>query len=156
MYNILIMTAVSPIKSDCPEYKGLVRYLDIDIPLRNIYDFIELSRNGIHKKSLLHLAKKINFTLAELAQVIHLSERTIQRYPLNKKLGIEPSAKALQLAKLYTKGENTFGDLDRFNDWMAYPSAALYNKKPKKLLDTTFGFQLIEDELIRISHGIYA
>lgn len=150
------MSAVSPLDFDDIESKGLLRYLNIDTPLRNMYDFIELSRNGIDKKSLLHLAKKINFDINDLAQILHMSERTIQRYDLNKKLSVEASARALQLAKLYARGENIFGDLDRFKRWMVHPNTALATKKPKELLDTTFGFQLLSEELVRIEHGIFA
>ncbi|AXT58852.1 DUF2384 domain-containing protein [Aquimarina sp. AD10] len=150
------MVAVSPLDFDSFENKGLLRYLNIDIPLRNMYDFIELSRNGIDKKALLHLAKTISFDLKELALVIHMSERTIQRYDLNKKLSTEASAKALQLAKLYGKGEKVFGDLERFKNWMNHPCTALASKKPKELLDTTFGFELLNEELMRIEHGIFA
>ncbi|WP_298547835.1 antitoxin Xre/MbcA/ParS toxin-binding domain-containing protein [uncultured Aquimarina sp.] len=150
------MSAVSPLDYDGLESEGLLRYLNLDIPLRNIYDFIELSRNGIDKRALVHLAKTIDFDLSELAHVLHLSERTIQRYELNKKLSTEASAKALQLAKLYARGENIFGDLDRFKRWMEHPNIALATKKPKELLDTTFGFQLLNEELVRIEHGIFA
>ena len=149
------MSAVSPLSSDSFENKGLLRYLNIDIPLRNMYDFIELSRNGIDKKALLHLAKFISFDIKELAEILHMSERTIQRYDLNKKLSTEASARVLQLVKLYAKGENIFGDLDRFKNWMEHPSVALAMKKPKDLLDTTFGFQLLNEELIRIEHVIF-
>jgi len=150
------MSAVTPLDFDSFENKGLLRYLNIDIPLQNMYDFIELSRNGIDKKSLLHLAKTIGFDIKELAHVLHMSERTIQRYDLSKKLSTEASAKALQLAKLYAKGENIFGDLERFKNWMNHPSVALGMKKPKELLDTTFGFQILNEELVRIEHGIFA
>ncbi|KAA1248177.1 antitoxin Xre/MbcA/ParS toxin-binding domain-containing protein [Aquimarina sp. RZ0] len=150
------MGAVSPLDFEGLENKGLLRYLNINIPLRNVYDFIELSRNGIDKNSLLHLAKTIDFDISELAHVLHLSERTIQRYESNRKLSTEASAKALQLAKLYAKGENVFGDLDRFKRWMEHPNIALATKKPKELLDTTFGFQLLNEELVRIEHGIFA
>lgn len=151
------MSATSPLHFDnLDNKKGILRYLNIDIPMRTMYDFIELSRNGIDKKSLLHLAKTINFDIKDLAQILHVSERTIQRYELNKKLGVEASSKAIQLAKLYAKGENVFGDLDRFKNWMEHPNTALASKSPKELLDTTFGFQLLGEELVRIEHGIFA
>ncbi|RZS92524.1 type II toxin-antitoxin system Xre/ParS family antitoxin [Aquimarina brevivitae] len=150
------MSAVTPLEQDGFTNKGLLRYLNIDIPLRNIYDFIELSRNGIDKKSLLHLAKTIGFELKELALILHMSERTLQRYALSKNLGVEASAKVLQLAKLYAKGEAVFGDLPKFKKWMEHPNYALAMKKPKELLDTTFGFQLLNEELVRIEHGIFA
>ena len=39
--------------------EGLLRYLNLDIPLHNVYDFIELSRNGINTglNSLLWISK---------------------------------------------------------------------------------------------------
>lgn len=136
--------------------QGVVRYLDIKFPLRTIYDFIEVSRSGITKKNLIHLSKTIHIGLKELAQILHISERTLQRYALNKKLGIEVSTKVLQLAKLYAKGEQVFGDLERFRTWMSLPNTALGHKCPIHLLDTTFGFQVVNEELIRIEHGIFA
>jgi len=39
---------------------------------------------------------------------------------------------------------------------MEHPNLALATKKPKELLDTTFGFQLLNEELVRIEHGIFA
>jgi len=150
------MSAVSPLGYDGIENQGVLRYLNINIPIRNMYDFIELSRNGIDKKSLLHLLKTIDFDLKELAAILHVSERTIQRYSLNKKLSVEISTKVIQLAKLYAKGEGVFGGLDNFKNWMNHPNMALAKKKPKDLLDTTFGFQLLNEELIRIEQGIFA
>ena len=35
-------------------------------------------------------------------------------------------------------------------------SVPLGGVKPKELLDTTYGINLITDELIRIEHGIFA
>ncbi len=135
---------------------GLLRYLNLDIPLHNVYDFIELSRNGINKKNLLFLAKKIEFDLKELASILHISERTLQRYTTSKILSPDVSERAIQLARLYCKGEDVFGDLEQFKKWMQYPSTALGMKKPKELLDTTFGFQLLNEELTKIEYGIFS
>jgi len=136
--------------------EGLLRYLNLDIPLHNVYDFIELSRNGINKRNLLFLAKKIDFDLKELVTILHISERTLQRYALSKKLSPEVSERAIQLARLYCKGEEVFGDLEQFKKWMQYPSMALGMKQPKELLDTTFGFQLLNEELTKIEYGIFS
>lgn len=135
---------------------GLLRYLNLDIPLHNVYDFIELSRNGINKRNLLFLAKKIDFDLKELASILHISERTLQRYAVSKNLSPDVSERAIQLARLYCKGESVFGDLTLFKRWMQHPSMALGMKQPKELLDTTFGFQLLNEELVKIEYGIFS
>lgn len=87
---------------------------------------------------------------------MHLSIRTWQRYTTTQRLPKEASEKVLQVAALYMQGEQVFGDLKKFQGWMSYPNPVLKNKKPLELLDTAFGFQLIQDELIRIEHGILA
>lgn len=136
--------------------EGILRYLNLDIPLHNVYDFIELSRHGINKRNLMFLAKKIDFDIKELVKILHISERTLQRYSASKTLSQEVSERALQLARLYCKGEDVFGDLEQFKQWMLFPSMALGMKKPMDLLDTTFGFQLITDELTKIEYGVFS
>ena len=136
--------------------QGVLRYLNLDIPLHNVYDFIELSRNGINKRNLIFLSQKIGFDLKELSRVLHISERTLHRYTAAKTLSPEVSERALQLAKLYCKGEEVFGALTQFKKWMSHPNRALGMKEPKSLLDTTFGFQLINEELTKIEYGIFS
>lgn len=150
------MNTVSQFSNGEDKSQGILRYLNLDIPLHNVYDFIELSRNGINKRNLLFLAKKINFDLKEMAGILHISERTLQRYTAAKKLSPEVSERAIQLAKLYCKGEEVFGDLEQFKKWMQYPNRALGMKQPKDLLDTTFGFQLLNEELIKIEYGVFS
>ena len=125
-------------------------------PLQNALDLIFLSREGISKKALLILAQNLSFSEKEIADIVHLSERTLQRYPDEKRLNKEATATALQLAALYQQGEEVFGELARFKGWMDYPNPVLSGKKPTDLLDTPFGFQWINDELIRIAHGVLA
>ncbi|WP_161596821.1 type II RES/Xre toxin-antitoxin system antitoxin [Chitinophaga vietnamensis] len=120
------------------------------------FDYIQLSRSGIIKRALLNLSRQLSFSLAELAQVIHLSERTLQRYADDAKLSIDTSERAILLSRLYQRGTEVFGDLENFKEWMRTPLPAFNYQLPISLLDTTFGFQLIQDELGRIEHGLFA
>lgn len=151
-----MMQAATQYSSPEEKGQGLLRYLNLDIPLHNVYDFIELSRNGINKRNLLFLSKKIDYDLKELSTILHISERTLQRYSPSKTLSPEVSERAIQLARLYCKGEAVFGDLEQFKKWMVYPIQALGMKMPKELLDTTFGFQLLNEELIKIEYGVFS
>lgn len=120
------------------------------------FDFISLSRNGIIKRALLNLSRQISFSLSELAQVLHVSERTLQRYADDAKLSADTTERAILLSQLYQRGTEVFGDLENFKEWMRTPLPAFNYQLPISLLDTTFGFQLIQDELGRIEHGIFA
>jgi putative toxin-antitoxin system antitoxin component (TIGR02293 family) len=57
---------------------------------------------------------------------------------------------------LYKKGIEVFGEEENFYAWMDFKSIPLGGVKPKDLLDTSFGINMIRDELGRIEHGILA
>lgn len=120
------------------------------------FDIIKLSRQGIIKQFLLDLAEKLSITMQELARVLHVSERTLQRYSSNEKLSSDTSERALLLAQLYRRGITVLGSANNFKDWLKTPLPAFQQQAPLSFLDTAFGFSLVSDELGRIEHGIFA
>lgn len=124
--------------------------------LASDFDILELTRRGIPKKSLVALSKKISFTFQELANIMHISERTLQRFEDDVMVKTEYSEKVIELAKLYARGEEVFGSLERFKVWMKTPSLFFKNDTPLSLLDTSIGFNLVFNELGRIEQGIFA
>ncbi|QJD97519.1 DUF2384 domain-containing protein [Mucilaginibacter robiniae] len=120
------------------------------------YDVVELTRQGLSKKVLLSLAQKISLTLQELAGIMHISERTLQRYDEEAIVKTEYAEKAVELARLYTRGEEVFGSLDKFKLWMKTPGHVFKGEAPIALLDTSVGFDMVLKELGRIEHGIFA
>lgn len=123
--------------------------------LQQPFHLIDLSRRGVLKKALLQLARQLSLTLQELAKVLHISERTLQRYKNDDFLSADTSEKALMLSQLYQRGVEVFGSSDNFNDWLRTPLPAFRQQAPIAFLDTTFGFQLINDELGRIEYGVF-
>lgn len=120
------------------------------------YDILNLTRKGLPKRVLLSLAKKISLTIQELAHIMHISERTLQRYEDDAIIKTEYSEKAIELARLYSRGEEVFGSMDKFKLWMKSPAYVFKGEAPVSLLDTAFGFDMIFKELGRIEHGIFA
>ncbi len=121
----------------------------------NDWDVIRLARQGFSKSALLALAKKISLTLQELATILHISERTLQRYDDNAIIKTEYAEKAVELARLYTRGQEVFGSFDKFKLWMKAPSLVFNGEAPVSLLDTSAGFDMVFTELGRIEHGIF-
>jgi putative toxin-antitoxin system antitoxin component (TIGR02293 family) len=117
---------------------------------------LQLTRNGLRKRLLLSLAKKISLTIQELADIMHISERTLQRYDDDTIVKVEYAEKAVELARLYTRGEEVFGSLDKFKIWMKTPLHVFKGEAPVSLLDTSVGFDMVFKELGRIEHGIFA
>lgn len=120
------------------------------------YFLINKSRNGVFMQQLQNLMNKYDLALKEIATILNISERTLQRYDANDILSKDVSDRALHLQRLYERGTEVFGTLENFKGWMKSPIFIFKNEKPISFLDTIFGFELIEKELGRIEHGIFA
>lgn len=118
-------------------------------------DIITLARQGFPKKALLALAKKISLNIQELSNILHISERTLQRYEDDAIIKTEYAEKAVELARLYTRGEEVFGSIDKFKLWVKTPSLIFNGEAPVSFLDTSAGFDMVFNELGRIEHGIF-
>lgn len=119
------------------------------------FDIINLARQGFPKKALLALAKKISLNIQDLANILHISERTLQRYEDDAIIKTEYAEKAVELARLYTRGEEVFGTFDKFKLWVKTPSVVFNGEAPVSFLDTSAGFDMVFNELGRIEHGIF-
>ena len=118
---------------------------------------VNMLREGVEFTYLNSISDRINFTLEDWSSYLHLSERTIQRYKKEKKpFDTIYSEKIVQIDLLYKRGVKVFDDEENFHTWMETKSIPLGNIKPKELLDTTYGINMVADELSRIEHGIFA
>lgn len=118
------------------------------------FDLVEVAREGIAKKNLLSLARRLSLTIQEIADILHISERTLQRYRDDTFIRTEHADRAIELAKLYERGIEVLGTAEAFDNWLRHPSYALRDEVPLDLLDTSIGFTMVQDELGRIEHGI--
>lgn len=135
---------------------SLVGLLGSNYATSTDFDLLNLARKGVSKKSLVNLAKQISLTIQEVAGIMHISERTLQRYTPATLIKTEYAEKAIELAKLYERGTEVFGTIDNFNDWMKTPNYTLNGETPLNLLDTSIGFDLIIQTLGRIEYGIFS
>ncbi|MDQ3290017.1 MAG: DUF2384 domain-containing protein [Bacteroidota bacterium] len=124
---------------------------------RNVFSLIQAVRAGVHFNLFQEFAAKVPFSQTEWSQYLHLSEKTLQRYKKEEST-FDPlqSERILEIIQLFEKGEAVFGDKENFNTWLNTSNVALGNVKPKDLLDSSFGINLLQDELIRIEYGVFA
>ncbi len=119
-------------------------------------DLMELAAQGVTKEALLHLVSYLNCPMSEMAQLLPVTERTIQRYRSHQHFNRVVSEHILQLAEIVAHGTEVFGDREKFLRWLRIPNVALGNRIPFELLDSRFGADMIRDELGRIEHGVFA
>lgn len=120
------------------------------------FDLLQLARKGVAKKSLMALAKKISLTLEELADILHISERTLQRYTPSTLIKTEYTDRAIELARLYERGAEVLGTEQAFDRWIRTPNRALNSEIPLQLLDTSIGFGMVLQILGRIEYGVFS
>ncbi len=124
---------------------------------KDVLSLIAVVRQGVKFNAFFNFASKGPFSINEWSGFLHLSERTMQRYKREKKtFDALQSEKILEIALLYKKGTDVFGTSDKFNVWLTTDNVALGNVKPKDLFDSSFGINLLKDELGRIEYGVLA
>jgi len=124
--------------------------------LENKIDLITLSKKGVPKSALLQLTDYLRFSNGQMAALLPVSGRTLQRYAPKKLLSPVVSEHILRLAEVAAKGRNVFEDKNKFLAWLSQPNITLSNKTPLSILDSSFGTDMILDELGRIEHGVYS
>jgi putative toxin-antitoxin system antitoxin component (TIGR02293 family) len=123
----------------------------------NMINALFTSRKGMLYRHFKDILTLLPLTIKEWSECLHLSERTLLRYSQSEK-PFDPiyTDRILQIQFLFQHGAAVFGTSDQFNAWMNHNSIALGGVKPKELLDTAFGIQLIDAEIGRIEHGIFS
>lgn len=126
-------------------------------PDEDSLEMVNMLRDGVDTVYFYNLSDRINFSLEDWSSFLHLSERTILRYKKEKKsFDTIYSEKIVQIELLYKRGTEVFGNEENFHTWMETKSVPLGGIKPKELLDTTYGINMVANELGRIEHGIFA
>jgi putative toxin-antitoxin system antitoxin component (TIGR02293 family) len=123
--------------------------------LSSSYDMYEFASMGLTRKSVDNLMKFLGISMAEIAELLPISERTLRRYELGHKLDHAVSSQVLDLAVLMARGLDVFGERTRFISWLDEVSLPLGRKKPIELLDNRFGIRMVLNELGRIEHGVF-
>lgn len=114
-------------------------------------------RSGLRSRDFEKIAPMTGLSKSEWANALQISTKTLERY-LKQHKTFEPlqSERILEIESLFEKGEEIFGSLDKFMQWLNHESVAMGGVIPKELLDTSMGIGLVQDELGRIDHGIFA
>lgn len=103
------------------------------------------------------IADKVPFTQSEWAAILHLSERTLQRYAKNNGSfeGIYTD-RILQLQELIDIGLSTFTSPDNFYQWLKKDKLVMGQVLNFQSLASARGIQETIHQLVRIQQGICA
>ena len=103
------------------------------------------------------IADKTPFTQAEWASILHVSERTLQRYAKNNSSFASINAeRALQIDKVLQEAKITFGKVENFYNWLKRGPYMLEGNLSFNSLTSYEGIQKVLTQLGRIQHGLFA
>ena len=103
------------------------------------------------------IADKVPFTQAEWAAILHLSERTLQRYAkTNGHFAPINAERALLIDKVLKEAKITFGKIDNFYNWIKRNPYMLEGNLSFNSLTSFSGIEKILTQLGRIQHGLFA
>jgi putative toxin-antitoxin system antitoxin component (TIGR02293 family) len=103
------------------------------------------------------IADKAPFTQAEWAAILHVSERTLQRYAKNNGVFASINAeRAMQVAQVLQRGKEVFGNINKFYQWIKRNPHMLEENLGMQSLSTHDGINKILTQLGRIEHGLFA
>jgi len=120
-------------------------------------DALLMAKQGLSYKHFTLISSGLPLSASEWAEYLHLSERTLLRYQKeNKSFEQLYAERILQIQFLFQRGAEVFGSKEGFHKWLHLESLALGGARPKDLLSSVFGIQLIEAELGRIEHGVFS
>lgn len=119
-------------------------------------DLIHLAREGVSKSAMLQVQKLMELSQKEMAKLLHLTPRTLQRMKGEDKLPPAASGQLLELAKVYSSAVEALGDASLARQWLRTPIRALNDEIPVHLLDTPVGIQWVNTVLGRAAYGVYS
>lgn len=119
-------------------------------------DWISLARQGVSKQLMLQVQDHLELSQKEMAELLHLTPRTLQRMNNEQLLPPAASGHLLEVARLYRRAVDVLGSAPLANEWLRMTVPALNNAQPITLLDTPAGIQWVFTVLGRIEHGVYS
>jgi len=128
---------------------------DITTLLKDKLGVVRAIKNGVSYEVVEEFRDQVGISNSQMCTVLNVSAKSLQRFKSNKTI-LKPvySERFFGLAEVYQQGNEVFGKIEIFNDWLQAENYALGSMRPMDLLSDSFGKDLVLGELVRIDDGI--
>ena len=99
--------------------------------------------------------KDFGFTMDEIYRLIVPRRTLARREERGELLTIAESDSVRRVVRICEIATGVFGQWERARGWLRDPCRALNGVVPVTLLESESGARLVEDELLRIDHGMF-
>lgn len=131
-------------------YVYLVGLKDLD-PLK----ILKKVNQGLTFQSLVRFQENTLFSSRDVADLVSIPLRTLNRRKAEGRLEPEESDRLLRVTRVFAKALGLFeGDAAAARDWFHTPARALGGKPPIQLARTDLGSREVESLIDRLEHGV--
>ncbi len=116
-------------------------------------ELISRIREGVKKTDWKQLIQFTGSTEKEFEHILPASISSMQKKAVYSK---ETSERIYEVARLFGLGYDVFDSKEDFKQWLMTPLKTLGDKVPFGLLDSSFGFEMVENEIVRIQYNVYS
>lgn len=128
----------------------------IETEIRSELDLVNAVRKGFPLAVVRYFLSRNYVSVGEFESLV-VPRRTLAHRKKNRQpLTAEQSDRLARLARVTAFASETFQNEEKAHHWLRTSNRALNGATPLFLLDTDGGARLVEDELDRISHGLFA
>ena len=122
-----------------------------------VYQLLGIEQQGLTLAQLAQLQKRFGLSEQELAYLMRVDLRTLQRQRAGKgRLSPKPTSALLAAIQVLRYGEEVFGgDLHKLMDWARSPNGSLADQTPLTLLPYSTGREMVSAVLTRIDYGVF-
>ena len=132
-------------------YVSLVGLRDLD-PL----EIVRKVTRGLAFRALVRFQENTLFSTKDVADLVAISPRTLNRRKAEGRLDPEESDRLLRVTRLFAKVLELFeGDAAAARAWFHTPARALGGERPISLVRTDLGSREVEALIDRLEHGVH-
>ena len=128
-----------------------------DLPYSDNLRVADIVREGIPARSLKDFAATLSLNLTDIARVISIPRRTLERrMATNALLRTSESERVVRLGRIFARAKDVFEDNDDAANWLNEPLESFGGQTPLELSRTEPGAREVEQILGRIEHGVFS
>ena len=123
----------------------------------NSLQLIESIEKGFSYQTFERIVKEYRFAIQDLANTIGISQRTLTRRKIEKKLSRFESDRLVSVARLLTQAAELFeDDKEKTLRWLNAPNRGLGGRTPLQMAQTETGLREVENLIGRLENGVFS
>lgn len=118
---------------------------------------IESIEQGFSYATFEQIVKEYSFAVQDLANAVGISQRTLMRRKIEKKLSRFESDRLVSVSRMLAQATELFEkDKEKTLRWLNAPNRALGGRTPLQMAQTETGLREVENLIGRLENGVFS